>query len=128
MKVRAAEFDRSDNPELHTRQPGFIAHELQEYFPLVVKGEKDAMRKVRKLVGDTTAHAPGEEPDGYESPQEVDEMEPDYQSVNYQAMTAYLTAALQALNNKVDAQAEVIRQQTVTLARLQQQIDPSMQA
>lgn len=105
MKVRPTEFDRTDNPELHTRQPGFIAHELQEHFPLVVKGEKDAMRKVRKLVGDTTPHAPGEEPEGYEPPEEVDGMEPDYQSVNYQAMTAYLTAAVQALNTKLEAQA-----------------------
>jgi hypothetical protein len=32
-------------------------------------------------------------------------MEPDYQSVNYQAMTAYLTAAVQALNTKLEAQA-----------------------
>lgn len=63
------------------------------------------MRKVRKLVGDTTPHAPGEEPEGYEPPEEVDVMEPDYQSVNYQAMTAYLTAAVQALNTKLEAQA-----------------------
>jgi hypothetical protein len=110
MKVRPTEFDRTDNPDLHTRQPGFIAHELQEHFPLIVKGKKDAMRKVRKLVGDTTAHAPGEEPEGYESPEEVDDMEPDYQSVNYQAMTAYLTAAVQALSNKLDAQAAEIKQ------------------
>jgi hypothetical protein len=67
------------------------------------------MRKVRKLTGDKTPHAPGEEPEGYVPPQEVDELEPEYQSVNYQAMTAYLTAAVQALSNKLDVQAAELK-------------------
>jgi hypothetical protein len=108
MKMRSIEFDRTDSPELHTRQPGFIAHEVQDIFPLLVKGEKDAMKTVKRMVGDTTAYPPGEEPEGYEPPHEIEELVPDVQSVNYVGMVAYLTSAVQALNDKLEGQAAEI--------------------
>ena len=60
---------------------GFIAHELQEVFPLAVTGEKDAVDEDGK---------------------------PKLQGVDQSKLVVLLTAALQELNAKVDAQAAEI--------------------
>ena len=60
---------------------GFIAHELQEVFPSAVVGEKDAVDKDGK---------------------------PAYQGVDQSKLVVLLTAALQELNAKVDAQTQRI--------------------
>jgi hypothetical protein len=109
LKLQPKEYDRHDHEHhLHGRQAGFIAHEVQEHFPLLVKGEKDAMKKVKRQIGDTTVYEPGKEPEDYEPPVEVEEMVPDLQSVNYIALGPYLVSAIQALNDKIDAQANEI--------------------
>jgi hypothetical protein len=66
------------------------------------------MRPVRRLVGDLTPHLPGEEPEGHVAPTEVEGHEPDLQSVNYVGLIPYLTAAIQALNGKLESQAAEI--------------------
>jgi hypothetical protein len=109
MKLRPTEYDRTDH-ESHGRQPGFIAHEVQDSFPLLVKGEKDAMHLVKRLIGDLTPHAPGEEPEEHVAPTAEEREEPALQSVNYVGMIPYLTAAIQALNNRLVAQATEIEQ------------------
>ena len=53
---------------------GFIAHELQEYLPQAVQGEKDAVNEDGK---------------------------PIYQSVDYSQLTGLLTKAIQELSAKV---------------------------
>jgi hypothetical protein len=61
---------------------GFIAHELQEIVPVCVNGEKDAVDKNGK---------------------------PIYQGVDYSKLVTTLTAAIQELNAKVEAQAAEIQ-------------------
>jgi hypothetical protein len=61
---------------------GFIAHELQEVVPECVSGEKDGVDA---------------------------EGNPDYQGVDTSFLVATLTAAIQELNAKVEAQAEQIK-------------------
>lgn len=75
------------------RRSGWIAHQLQEAgFGVVVKGEKDATRIEKVLVGDTTPYAPGTEPEGYEPPELVDREVPVLQNVDYIGMAPYLHA------------------------------------
>lgn len=71
---------------------GFIAHELQENFPLLIEGEKDATREEEYLVGDTTPYFPGMEPPGYVPPHYETRTSDVLQNVNYIGMIPYLTA------------------------------------
>jgi hypothetical protein len=82
LKLRPVEFGRIEEHHGDKRWPGYIAHEVQELFPLAVHGTKDAMRP--KMDGE-----PGE-------------MEIDPQSVDYIAMSSYYVAAIQALSAKLD--------------------------
>lgn len=74
---------------------GFIAHEIQAIVPDCVVGEKDAVEIVDdvdaegKIIGTKEA--------------------PSYQQVDYSKLVATLTAAIQELNAKVDAQAAEIQ-------------------
>jgi hypothetical protein len=70
---------------------GFIAHEIQAIVPDCVVGEKDAVEIVDDL--DAEGKVIG-----------TKEM-PNYQQVDYSKLVATLTAAIQELNAKVDAQA-----------------------
>ncbi|KWN75027.1 hypothetical protein WM23_26765 [Burkholderia ubonensis] len=79
MRTKPWEYDRIENALAGRRFAGFIAHELQEEFPLLVHGEKDATRE------------------------SFGEIEPDYQSVDYIAVAPYLTAALQAVVRRLEA-------------------------
>lgn len=110
MRLMPKEYDRVEDHHLHGRQPGFIAHEIGEVFPLLVKGEKDAVKTIKKLVGDTRPFQEGEEPEDYVPPTEVEVEVPDPQSVNYIGMIPYLVASIQALKQTVDAQAQEIAQ------------------
>jgi hypothetical protein len=60
---------------------GFIAHELQEYYPQAVSGQKDAIDKDGK---------------------------PIYQGVDYSQLTGLLVKAIQELNQKVNDQQQTI--------------------
>ncbi|WP_155122523.1 tail fiber domain-containing protein [Burkholderia ubonensis] len=79
MLLRPMEYSRREKALAGNRFPGFIAHEIQEQFPLVVRGTKDGTR--------------------VEAGEEI----PDYQSVDYISLTAYLTAALQAAVIRIEA-------------------------
>jgi hypothetical protein len=70
---------------------GFIAHELAEVFPDAVIGEKDAVKTIDEL--DAEGKVIGTK--------EV----PEYQGIDTSFLVATLTAAIQELNAKVDAQA-----------------------
>lgn len=103
LKLAPIEYDRTDTEIELPRQVGFLAHEVQEVFPLLVKGEKDAVKTVSEVVGDKTPYLPGEEPEGYVPPVEVEKVVPDLQSVNYAQLSVYQTAAIQALSAKLEA-------------------------
>ncbi|KVD57329.1 hypothetical protein WI87_19000 [Burkholderia ubonensis] len=79
MLLRPMEYSRREKALAGNRFPGFIAHEIQEQFPLVVRGTKDGTR--------------------IEAGEEI----PDYQSVDYISLTTYLTAALQAAVTRIEA-------------------------
>jgi hypothetical protein len=92
-RSRPVEFDRVEEVHAGKRFPGFIAHEIQQELPLIVRGEKDAMK-----------------PD-MEDPEKL---VPDLQSVDYIAMVPYLTAALakvDALLSKAMARIESLEAQ-----------------
>jgi hypothetical protein len=69
---------------------GFIAHELQEVVPDCVTGEKDAVET-------------------YTDEDGVEQTRPVYQGIDTSFLVATLTAAIQELNAKVEAQAEQIK-------------------
>jgi len=88
---------------------GFIAHELQEVIPDCVTGEKDGFEDVGTITdanGDIVStnvkepHSIGEELTWTKTGSE-----PKYQMVDTSFLVATLTAAIQELNAKVDAQA-----------------------
>ncbi|KVC60498.1 hypothetical protein WI73_04575 [Burkholderia ubonensis] len=79
MLLRPLEYSRREAALSGSRFPGFKAHEIQEQFPLIVRGTKDGTR--------------------IEAGEEI----PDYQSVDYIALTTYLTAALQAAVIRIEA-------------------------
>jgi len=68
---------------------GFIAHELQEVVPECVTGEKDGVET-------------------YTDEDGVEQTRPRYQGIDTSFLVATLTAAIQELNAKVDAQAAEI--------------------
>jgi hypothetical protein len=68
---------------------GFIAHELQEICPDAVTGEKDGVET-------------------YTDDDGVEQTRPKYQGIDTSFLVATLTAAIQELNAKVDAQAAEI--------------------
>jgi hypothetical protein len=70
---------------------GFIAHELAEVMPDCVSGEKDAVKIVDELDEDGKVIGTKEVPQ--------------YQGIDTSFLVATLTAAIQELNAKVDAQA-----------------------
>jgi hypothetical protein len=109
LTLKPTLYDRTDY-ENQGRQVGFIAHEMQESFPLLVKGEKDATKIAPRYLEARTPYRRGEEPDDYVKPQPQDSEVPDLQSVNYVGLIPYLVASIQALNQKVDAQAKLIAQ------------------
>ena len=74
------------------KDEGFIAHELQEFVPNAVSGEKDQINE-----------------DGSIKPQGID----------YGKLVPFLTAAIQELNAKVDAQAETINALTARIVALE---------
>jgi hypothetical protein len=73
---------------------GFIAHELQALVPDCVSGEKDAIRIVDDVDEDGKVIGTKEVPQ--------------YQGIDTSFLVATLTAAIQELNAKVDAQATTI--------------------
>ncbi|MEX3630500.1 MAG: tail fiber domain-containing protein [Burkholderia sp.] len=85
LASRPVEFDRTDT---ETHEVGFIAHELQDSFPLLVKGKKDAMKATQ--------------PDLSEGPPTSPLEVPDLQSVNYIGMVPYLVAALSAAVRRIE--------------------------
>ncbi|MGO4701706.1 tail fiber domain-containing protein [Dyella sp. 2RAB6] len=91
--VRPVEY--SDNREAQdaSRRAGMIAHELAQSFPLLVEGNKDAVRRSVRLKGDTTPYMPGTEPAGYKPPTQVAYEEPALQNVNYVGLVPYVIAA-----------------------------------
>jgi hypothetical protein len=70
--LKPKEFRIYDSPQ---KSIGFIAHELQEYYPQAVSGEKDAINKDGK---------------------------PLYQGVDYSQLTGLLTKAIQELKAEID--------------------------
>jgi hypothetical protein len=114
LSLRPVTYDRTDmehNPNDHS---GFIAHELQEVIPSLVWGEKDAVKTVKKLVGDTRPFKPGTEPEDYVPPVEVDVVVPDPQSVNYPGMIPYLVAAMQEMKREMDELRQELEQLKVS--------------
>jgi hypothetical protein len=72
-----------------SQSQGFIAHELQEVVPECVTGEKDGVET-------------------YTDEDGVEQTRPRYQGIDTSFLVATLTAAIQELNAKVDAQAAEI--------------------
>lgn len=83
------------------RLSGFIAHELQQNFPLVVDGEKDATRAELVTVGDTTPYLPGREPAGWRAPRVEHRNVPELQNVNYIGLIPYLCAGWKHLDRRI---------------------------
>lgn len=83
------------------RLAGFIAHEEQICFPLLVIGEKDAVDETTVWQGDTTPYPPGEEPDGWVPPVAVTVQTPKLQSLNYDRKVVYLTAGWQQHDRRI---------------------------
>jgi hypothetical protein len=81
--LRPVKFRWKNNPGLGT-DSGFIAHEVQEtgHFDHLVTGVKDGMRK---------------------KTDDPNQLEPDYQGVDYSKFTPMLVAALKEISDKVDA-------------------------
>jgi len=81
--LRPVKFRWKNNPGLGT-DSGFIAHEVQEtgHFDHLVTGVKDGMR---------------------EKSDDPNQLEPDYQGVDYSKFTPMLVAALKEISDKVDA-------------------------
>ena len=84
---------------------GFLAHELQEFHPRAVVGEKDAMKdeeyEITPAVIDEDGVVVTEAVMGTRSV-------PDYQQVDYSKLTPILTAALKEALEKIDALEERI--------------------
>lgn len=90
---------------------GFIAHELQAVVPECVTGSKDAMRKeIYEITPEIPAQVDAEGKTTQELTLAVkgEREVPDYQGIDTSFLVATLTAAIQELNAKVDAQAEKI--------------------
>ncbi|KVQ12003.1 hypothetical protein WJ99_13735 [Burkholderia ubonensis] len=85
---RPVEYDRIDMPGTG-RAAGYIAHELQEHFPLLVSGRKDAVKD--------------EMQDFSTGPQLPPMKVPDLQGVNYIGMIPYHSAAICALKSRLAA-------------------------
>jgi len=81
--------------ETNANGQGFIAHELQAVVPDCVTGEKDAVDAEGKPV---------------------------YQGIDTSFLVATLTAAIQELNAKVEAQAATITQQSADIAALKAKV------
>jgi len=101
---------------------GFIAHELQAIVPDCVVGEKDAMRTEQYEISPTIPAEVDE--DGKVIKEAVEavmgEREvPVYQGIDTSFLVATLTAAIQELNAKVDAQAAQITVLTTRLTALE---------
>ena len=102
LALRPVSYDRTDEHADGEEHVGFIAHEIQEVFPLLVKGEKDAVKTVDVVEGDKTPYKPGTEPEGYIPPVTVQKEVPDLQSVNYIGMVPYMVAAMQEMKRQID--------------------------
>lgn len=85
---RPVEYDRIDMSGTG-RAAGYIAHELQERFPLLVSGRKDAVKD--------------EMQDFSTGPQLPPKKVPDLQGVNYIGMIPYHSAAIGALKSRLAA-------------------------
>src|SRR6185312_10013879 len=59
LALRPVTYDRTDTEHDPLDHSGFIAHEIQEVLPNLVKGEKDAVKVEKQLVGDTRPFKPG---------------------------------------------------------------------
>ncbi|KVZ57506.1 hypothetical protein WL19_03315 [Burkholderia ubonensis] len=90
MALRPVEYNRVEDSFGNKRFPGFIAHEIQQQFPLIVTGQKDAMKE---MAGEDVQ---------------------DLQSVDYISYTAYLTAALQAAVRRIEALERISAQGAAT--------------
>jgi hypothetical protein len=90
---------------------GFIAHELQEVVPECVTGEKDATEiqqvEISPAIPATYDEDGNELTPAVEAVYEEREV-PVYQGIDTSFLVATLTAAIQELNAKVDAQAAEI--------------------
>jgi hypothetical protein len=88
-RTRPVEYDRIETAHSGKRFSGFIAHELQEEFPLSVHGTKDAIK-------DELATS-------LSGPQRPPKKIPDLQSVDYTSQIPYQTASIQYLYTQLQA-------------------------
>lgn len=113
--VRPVEYTDNRAPPGSPRRAGMIAHELAEHLPLLVEGDKDAVRRAIRLEGDATPYEPGMEPADYIPPTTVEYDEPVLQNVNYVGAIPYLIAAWQHTD-------DLLKQATARIARLEQKL------
>lgn len=100
------------------RRSGYVAHEHQAHFELLVDGVKDGVREELVMVGDATPYAPGEEPVGYVPPRQELKEVPVLQSVNYVGMVPYLHAGWMEHDNRVAALENDRNEMLATIAEL----------
>lgn len=100
-RSRPIEYRDNRQSQDSPRLAGFVAHEFQECFPLLVQGEKDAVQESIEWQGDTTPYPPGEEPDGWVPPVAVPVEVPVLQNVNYAGEVPYLTAGWQQHDRRI---------------------------
>lgn len=116
---RPVEYQDVRQPEDAGRRSGFIAHELAENFPLLVEGEKDAVRLDDVLVGDTTPYAPGEAPLGWKAPSMDKQEVPLLQNVNYIGLVPYLCAGWQQSDSRIRSLEEQLACALTRISRLE---------
>ncbi len=100
------------------RRSGYVAHEHQAHFELLVDGVKDGVREELVMVGDTTPYAPGEEPVGYVPPRQELKEVPVLQSVNYVGMVPYLHAGWMEHDRRIAALENDRNEMLATIADL----------
>ncbi|HEL3014797.1 TPA: hypothetical protein UN285_000584 [Stenotrophomonas maltophilia] len=100
------------------RRSGYVAHEHQAHFGLLVDGVKDGVREELVLVGDATPYAPGEEPVGYVPPRQELKEVPVLQSVNYVGMVPYLHAGWIEHDHRIAALENERNEMLATIAGL----------
>ena len=105
------------------RLSGFIAHELQENFPLVVDGEKDATRVEPVVTGDATPYQAGQEPESWSAPQVESRNVPELQNVNYIGLVPYLCAGWQQLDRRIQDLEQKLASVMDRMAAMQAGVD-----
>ncbi|WP_367345747.1 tail fiber domain-containing protein [Stenotrophomonas bentonitica] len=100
--ARPVEYTDTEDTGKRSRRAGFIAHEFQENFPLLVHGQKDETQEIEVAVGDTRPFPPGEEPEDYVPPTMEKRTVPKLQNVNYAGSAPYLMAAWQEHDGRIE--------------------------